>query len=392
MKHVIPGGKKKGLPIESAEVAVGDLEYWHKRLTDDLAKDPNKQFADKDRALLPALAAELTRRKGGGKAAPTQALARVGAESEGVVLAGSWFDPKTIDAELQKAVESMHLISPATVCGSLPEGCEVAISLVYVDGDDSRSGPGEVYSVGGGKVGLSGTTIKRIGVAAGIDWDPSQSGILDDQSEQLYCHFRAVGTLRNFDGSHRTVSGEVVMDLRDGSPQVAAMFARAKGDQSNVESQLRDMRLFIHRHAETKAKLRAIADGCALRRSFTAGELQKPFAVARLMATGRTNDPALREKFALMNFDKMTSHRSELYGKPAPHALGGQRAPQFRGHAPPVVNAPVSASALIAEPLDDDEPYSYDVVDGVGETPAHPTANTEPAPAAAAAPASGAKY
>ncbi|MFZ5896785.1 MAG: hypothetical protein ACOY0T_37360 [Myxococcota bacterium] len=350
---VIPGGKNKGLPIEQAEVS--DLDYWFRRISEELQKDPNKQSANRDRALCKALSGELTRRKNGGQkvAAPspkTQALATAD-NAATQVLAGSWNDVRVVDAELRKAQESMHLVSPATVCGSLPEGCEVAISVVYIDSNSD-----DVYPVGGGKKGLSGHALKRIRPAAGIDWDTERSGRLDNGKEPLYVHYRAVGWVLDFDGTPRRVSGEVELDLRENSPQVDAMRARSK-EGSNFESQLRDTRLFILRHAETKAKLRAICD-LGVKRSYTDAELQKPFAVARLMATGRTNDPVLREKFAIMNFERMLNRGAALYGRPPTPALPQHAPPQasepseFAGHAAPPVGA-----------VDDDgdaPPYGYD--------------------------------
>src|SRR5690606_27092471 len=173
----IPGGRDKGVPLEQADTR--SIEYWVKRISSDLEQNPGKKYADRDKEWLAAAKAELARRKSGGQpagAAPSgaqrsasgaQSTALATRQTEQVV--GAWHDARVIDTELRKASESMHLVSPATVCGSLPEGCEVAISLVHVDPDDSKAGPGEVYNVGGGKLGLSGVTIKRIGSAAGVD-------------------------------------------------------------------------------------------------------------------------------------------------------------------------------------------------------------------------------
>jgi hypothetical protein len=271
------------------------------------------------------------------------------------VLAGSR-DVRSINQQLETFTAQAHLVTPATSCPSLPEGCEVAISLLRVDPDKSKDGPGDVSDVGSGKLSLSGTVLKKIGAAAGVSWDLSQSGRLDDASDPHYCHYRAVGWVRQFDGSMRCLSGEVEIDMRDGSPQVVAMKARANTEHG-FNAQVRDTRLFILRHAETKAKLRAITD-LGLKRSYTAAELQKPFAVARLMFTGRSDNPEIArmfaEKIADANLAGMLFGQQRQSSLPQPRQIAmvpqveapppqvlhqRQPIPQFQGHAPPPVAA-----------------------------------------------------
>jgi hypothetical protein len=204
--------------------------------------------------------------------------------------------------------------------------------------------------LGGGKVGLSGVTISKIGNAAGADWDPDKSGRLDNGSDPHYCHYRAVGYVRNFDGSKRTIDGEVEIDAREGSPQLDEITAKAKGGNRDPKSQILELRKFILRHAESKAKNRAIAYGCGLKRSYNPEELKKPFAVCRLMFTGQSDDPAERKMFAEKTADAMIGGMASMYGKPppqpapAPHMsqpppqrLDTTNVPQFTGHAPPPV-------------------------------------------------------
>src|SRR5690606_27908444 len=180
-------------------------------------------------------------------------------------------------------------------------------------------GPKEVYDVGG-RLGLAGDTLNRIAAAAGLTWDPHASGRLDDGSDPHYCHYRAVGHVRHFDGSIRTVTGEVEIDAREGSPQIEEIrskaAARARKDNrknDGGEAQIRELRKFLLRHAESKAKNRAIA--CmGVKRSYAPAELQKPFAVARLMWTGQTDDPELRREFARMHAERMLDGTAALYG------------------------------------------------------------------------------
>ena len=336
----IPGGQDKGkLPSEASDRS---LQYWAEK----------GNGAD----VREACQAELQRRAGGAPPAARPAQPRpaplattqqqpqvIRRPSEPLI--GSYGQATHIDSALRQASQDMHLVAPATSCGSIPEGTEVAISLVYVSADTSKGGPGDVAPMGGGKLSLSGAVLKKIAAAAGVDWDPVQSRRLDNGRHPHYCHFRAVGRVRLFDGTWRTVTGEVEIDMRDGSPQIEAMRQRAK-EGANIDSQIRDTRLFLLRHAETKAKLRAIAD-MGVKRSYTESELSKPFAVARLMWTGRTSDPELRRVFAEKQFDAFHRSAHDLYGEPVRSASAAlpaaHRAPAAalpsggEGHDPPLV-------------------------------------------------------
>lgn len=369
---MIPGGPTKGTPI--TESADKDVRYWFDRIAKDLRENPDKEYADRDRAWLAAAKTELVKRgvasddlaiparstatkpravaapNGDAARPPSTALTRSAAPTS---IVGSARDPGVVNAELEAAVRTSHLVSPATICGFLPEGCEVAISMIKVDPNTDKGGPGEVSPVGGGKLSLSGFVLKRIGAAAGISWDMNATGRLDDGSDPHYCHYRAVGWVRNFDGSVRCLSGEVEIDMREGSPQFIAMKERAK-DGSNFTSQLRDTRLFLIRHAETKAKLRAIAD-MGVKRSYTTAELAKPFKVARLMWTGRTDDPELKQLFAAKTADAMIGASSMMYGV--------QTAPAVRPAPTPMTQIAVSPSPQMPHgppPLNQLGPGAFD--------------------------------
>ncbi len=381
----IPFGNAKGELLTETDAA--NITWMMRSLQDKLNENPDKPYADKDRAWIVAAKAELARRNGGGTqlvkqqqpaAAPIQ-------RAHPVSLGSSMNDPAAVTAHLTTLAASHHVVSPATTVDCLPPGCGLAVNYVLVSADDSKTGPGEVYGLTGGKVGLSGTTLAKIGAAAGVDWDASQSGRLDNGSDPHYCHFRAVGHVRNLDGSVRTLTGEVEIDAREGSPQIDEIRQKAiKRGQENASAvtektagaaQILELRKFLLRHAESKAKNRAIAS-MGLRRSYTKGELAKPFAVCRLMWTGQTDDADLRRVFAEKTADAMIGGMASLYGKPAPqpapapHALPAPERvvshashPQFAGHAPPPVLARPAAELVedFAELGDyggDEEPVS----------------------------------
>lgn len=387
----LPFGKSKGLEI--AEAPTDDLEWLRDRVAAKLVEEPDSRFAASNRALVAEIDAELAGRSGGAPAAqaaqkppaakPSQAIQRAQTTS----LGKSIHDPAAVTAHLQELASNYHIVTPATRVDAIPAGCGVAISYVTVDPNPRKDGPGEVFEVGG-KLGLSGTTLAKIGAAAGVDWDPSQTGRLDDGRDPNYVHYRAVGYVRNFDGSVRTLTGEVEMDAREGSPQIEEIKTKAanaknwktkKPEPRDPRPQILELRKFLIRHAERKAKNRAIAD-MGVKRSYNPSELTKPFAVARLMWTGETSDPELRRVFAEKTADAMIGGMSQLYGRqsgapsmqrpvalPAPASAPTPK--QFTGHvAPPV--------GTVDDDPEDLDTYDYDVA-GEEKPPSNPQAAAE---------------
>lgn len=340
-------GRAKGEPITS--VGVEEIKWMIGAIEKRIDEDPQGRFVDDNKRWVSGAKAELQRRANGGTqlarqpaATAPQAVQRAPVQS----LGSSMNNPAALTAHLTQLSQNHHVVSPATTIDLLPPGCGVAVNYVLVDTDVKN---GEVYKLSD-KLGLSGTTLAKIAAAAGVDWDASQSGRLDNGSDPHYCHFRAVGHVRNFDGSVRTLTGEVEIDARDGSPQIDEIRQKAakRNPPADGSAQILELRKFLLRHAESKAKNRAIAS-MGVKRSYNPAELTKPFAVCRLMWTGETPDPELKRLFAEKTADMMLSGMGAMYGRPAPqpapapHALPAparydtSNAPQFRGHTPPPV-------------------------------------------------------
>lgn len=350
MSMTVPFGKEKDKPLEEASEAT--LKWLAGVMLDKLEQEPSGKFAGGNRKMLEACKAQLAARgvdpndvapvRQKAPAKPAAASATLAKATQGEIVIGSFGTPERVNEMLTKAQETSHLVSPATMCTVLPDGFDVVLSLIRVNPDASKEGPRDVANVSG-NLALSGNTLKRIAVAAGVSWDPIRSGRLDNGKNPLYCHYRAVGWARNFDNSPRCLMDEVEIDLRPGSPQLQAMRDRA-GD-NNVDSQIRDMGLFILRHTITKAKLRAITD-LGVKRSYTKKELERDFQVARLMWTGRSEDPEVRRIFAAKTAEAALSSMHTMFGAPPareavaplpalPVRMNAFAAPQ--GHdAPPV--------------------------------------------------------
>lgn len=254
---------------------------------------------------------------------------------------GTKHTPEAITNALQIAHEHWNLISPATVCGAVPVGCGVSLSLVQVDKRDC-------YPTDGGKFGLGKDAMKAIETALGVTWDPERSHRTDDGSHGHVFGWKAVGYYKAFDGTLQTLIGIRTLDVREGSAQVEAIRDRCRinalrkaekvaqkaGRQELTEEeyeealeraaegarrQIRDLRLFIDAHAQTKAELRALG-GRLKRGGYTDDDLAKPFVVAHLQWTGHTDDPDLKRELARMQFESMHPAANLAFSKPAPAA------------------------------------------------------------------------
>jgi hypothetical protein len=371
----VPFGKAKGSLI--TEASAQDLAWVRDKIAEKLAADPDKAYADKDRAFIAAADAELTRRGSGGAAAPKPAQAPAPERSiqraaEVQIVSGAFRDPQRATTALRQASSLGHLVAPAPVCGALPEGCSLAIAAVQVDAAN------ETYELPGGKRGLGKVALDKIAAAAGISWDPNLSRRLDDGSDPHYCHYKAVGRVRDFDGTVRVLQGEVEIDAREGSPLLEEIRTKAEKRRARNpsqpndggDSQILELRKFLLRHAESKAKNRAIRS-LGVRTSYTGEELQKPFVVAKVQFTGESSDPALRRMFAEKTAEAFLGSSAALYG-PQPAALPPT--------APPALHAPPPVGNVGAEE------YDYEA-DGEPRPPSTPRAETPAAAAPPAAPA-----
>lgn len=334
-----------------------------------------------------------------GNNASSRALASTApADAREMRVSGAFRDADEVSARLQYAAKNYHLVSPATSCGLVPEGCSIALSTVLVDIEN------ETYDVGGfgpdKKVGLAKSALDKIAAAAGISWDARLSGRLDDGSDPSYVMWRAVGQVRHLDGSVVQLLGTKEMDLRHGSAQVEALVERygdklAKWRKSGQgrepkapTAQIREMRLHIVGHAESKARLRAIRS-LGVRSAYTKSELKKPFVVAKIMWTGQSDDPELRRAFAMKQADAMLGGHRALYGEaassapaPAQAAAPTSIAPQLGARRPPPVGTSFDAA----------DPDAIDIPAAAGSEPkakhdaksgkeAKPTASEQPTPA-----------
>lgn len=321
-------------------------------------------------------------------AAPTTALAApekrpLTVEERIQNLNGTFTAVEKLNDRLRFAQQHCHLVGGLSA-SKLPEGCAVAMGIVRVEPDV------DAHDVGMGKYSILSHALYKLAAAAGIAFDPNASGRVDDGRDPHFCKWRAVGARRDLDGSVIPLVREKIMDLREGSPTVEKMKKEARDDVS-FQKNLRMQRAFIEAHAQTKAEQRVIRKLLGLR-SYTKGELDKPFAIVKLQFTGHSDDPEIRRANAAAIRDSMLGGVQALFGPP--RSAVAPVAPL------PAATSPAVPRALPAPPVgtvsDDDDDLDAPTAHGAPQTSTSPGAAAPTAPAAKAQaparPAAGSKF
>jgi hypothetical protein len=265
--------------------------------------------------------------------------------------------PERVAAVVEQASSNYHVIG-AMSFGEIPVGHSVVMNVLRANPDSKA---GDVYDVGMGKFGLTGNFLNALADAAGVS--VVGSNLL--AYEANYCVVETTVARMGLDGTVRRVSRRKVMDLREGSGQLRAMRDAAKAKSKDSATQVREQRLRIAEHADSKAALRAIRAILSVR-TYTPEELKKPFAVFKLQFTGRTNDPQLKQVFAIGLMQASLGAMGALYGAPAA-ALPGQSLLMGGGStgAPQLGAGPVTSGARPVDmgdgiPDEDDPPQGGD--------------------------------
>jgi hypothetical protein len=228
-------------------------------------------------------------------------------------LEGSFHDAKRINEALAFAEANYNLISPASSCGELPEGWDIALSAVRLNTNPDR---GHIYPhrTRPGMYALTKSALDLIAGAAGASWIPHATRRLDDGLAPYYWAFTAACVVEHFDGTEMIRPGTKELDLRDGSPEYLQMIAQAH-DGKDPQATIRFARVHGLRLAESKAKNAAIRS-LGVKSAYTLLELDLPFVVARRYMTGRSEDPEMRKFFAAQMMARRGEATRALYLAP----------------------------------------------------------------------------
>lgn len=207
-----------------------------------------------------------------------------------------------INAKLKEWRERFNVLSPYTqMGGQFGPGIVLTVSSVSLDPrvNDYGNGNDTYFSKAFMKApdGIHAPTAQRapnkvgllrIAQCAGVRWRPNDCRRTDDGGQACYWAWSVAGEYLTPDGIWLPITGSSEVDLRDGSPQVAAM----KPDQ------LKAARQYGNALSESKAKNRAIRS-LGLQSTYTVDELQrKPFLVLRATFQPDKDDEIGRRVFA----------------------------------------------------------------------------------------------
>jgi hypothetical protein len=200
----------------------------------------------------------------------------------------------------------------------------VSLEVVQVDPNPKK---GDVYEVADGKFALSKIPLQRISSAISIQWVPSTTGIME--CTDTISRGKATGIMRKPNGDLITVTDEKTIDMNSieeelrfkaeekaekGNPEKIKAWGKTKNDKSypifepwaseeererwivrKVRIGCMEKRKFKNELAMTGAVNRVIRRFVAIKSSYTAEEIARPFVFPRIaIDTGKMlNDPKL---------------------------------------------------------------------------------------------------
>lgn len=343
----IPWGANKGAPIEDGtdeelqsiaaklqdEIDDGSAKYpqWAERWIDAASEILERRgIADAGQAAAPAQkpqgdqqqAAKLADQQQPAQQRPGAARQQRPPQREAITVGASIASGGNLMATLGQLADKAILVAPTMACERLPEGVEVAISMVRADtrsqdcyqitGDRKKPSPTDT-------IGLGGPLLQRIAGAAGITWLRDSTVRTDDGRNPYKVGYRTWARVQDLDGSFRDYPGDVEVDLSDGGAQALTIIDKARKNDRDPAKQLAQAREFIQRSTLSKAMNAAIRKACGLRHSYSRAELDaKPFAVAKLLFTGHTEDPTLKPLFAQIVAQRFGLGSQLLFGPAQP--------------------------------------------------------------------------
>ena len=238
----------------------------------------------------------------------------------------------TLPAQWQRAVEAYRtrkcIVLAPTQIVEIPPYHVPVMTLVEVNPDEKA---GDIYPVGGGKFGLTGSLHDRIALAAAITWDSEQCGRTDDGSNPRKISYKMVAMWKDLSGTWRSVPGEKGLDLdamedelrqsvpaREWIQKIQDAGKRQQAINETVVKEMIQLRKHLLGRAQTGAKNRAINYILALKSSYTKEELSHGIVVPRLAFRPNYDDPQVRQVLLAV----ATGTVKELYGAQAALAMG----------------------------------------------------------------------
>ena len=257
--------------------------------------------------------------------------------------------PEAFAAKLAEWQQQFNVLTPFSTFTALAPGWAISGSVVTINPDTRREGPGEVYDglpflKKGSEVALAKKGLRKLAEGAGIS---TQTYDLPT-GHRFFWKVKAVATYRGLDGTPITREATKEWDLRDGAPQLKGWTA----DQVN------EGRKHGLRNGEARAINAAIREcGCGISQKYTLEQLKKPFIAIRVSFQPDMSDPEVRRIVtgaALQATSALYGGGAGLIGAGAPRPIPDEPEPEPAGE-PRVVGAG-TAAAKPAAPAPDEPP------------------------------------
>lgn len=247
---------------------------------------------------------------------------------------------KNLPAVIQNAISAqkidlsnVNFLLPSETYGQvISEYEKVMIEVVRVDPNQAG---GDVYEVARGKLALSSRPLMAISHAINVKWHPTLTGKVEDTPRKSTA--RAVGVMRKPNGELITMVEEKTVDLdaieeeqrikfedeaEKGCPYWSSGQKHYKAWKSDAEKKkwierevqkaVLSYKKFKNERAMTGAKGRVIKKFVALKSTYTAEELRKPFAFPCVFPDAKKmlERPELQQAA----IDKMTGSVQSIFG------------------------------------------------------------------------------
>lgn len=223
-----------------------------------------------------------------------QGLEKAGARTEIIT------SPTQFEQAIAKWQGNFNLLSPFTRITGLAVQHGIIASVVKINANPVKGGPGEVYDglpfLNDGEVAIAKIGLRKIAEGAGISITTQR---VDPYTIPNYWSFKAIATYRGIDGTIVTREATAEWDLRDGSPRLNGW----------KPAQISEGRKNGLRNAETRAINAAIRE-FGIKQKYHQRELAKPFLVLRVAFQPDMNDPEQRRVVA----ENAMRGTSTLYG------------------------------------------------------------------------------
>jgi len=228
--------------------------------------------------------------------------------------------------DLDRLRATHHVIPPIDSLDVVPKGFGViARSVRFSTKPEDR----ECFVVDDG-LALSNIALRRLDKLAGLVW--KQTTILFDPKSPYVCEARAEALYQDLDGTWRNATASRIVNLTDGSPETARW----------SQARLFRARANISALAETLAKSKVRRELLSIRPSYKPEELEKPFAVLRLVPAIDFSSPDI----SMMIAQEFIKSSSALFGS-APSVAAPSPGPVYSHHQEePRITSPSEVSEI----------------------------------------------